>query len=1101
MPEALKYYVDWDHSGTFGGDNEDITAYVLRSSWGRGQRNPEPGSAQAGECSIVLDNSSGIFSSFNEDSPLFGSILPGRRISITSSIDGGPDVIMWRGYLDSLIPTPGPVVEVSTAELRGQGIISQLVDRKISVALQENITTGAAAALALDAAGIGSGIRELDTGLTTLAKWWARKDAQLLDILKELEAAEAGRLGETKDGKLLFAARSREIGASVLATYGSTLFPWNLRQEDHLRGIYNRVEAQYRTFNESEDVILATVTDVRNAEGGTPPIVPAGGSLVVEIKFPADDTPASYLAVKDWTFVDFEANTAADASGDDITVDVDATREEFADKIVLTFTNANGAAAHLILLRAHGVALVEGTPVAVPADDLDSQDDFRVKLYPNPSQWLTERLELDDYCAHTLALWKDPRPRLVFDVKGNYNAAHLAEVQARDVGDRVRIIAEAPYGLGIDEEFTVEYMFHQVDEARLHTMQVLCKAVLEHEWPASAYPRDGTIIDDFGPPDQIRATAIATGRRFTFGVEALKWNHTIYEAEFRVKLYAPTTEPTEVDMRLASEGGADFDPVGSPTTDILCKLGADHNGANMELIVADQRRAYYAARLRNIRGWSVWSDGNNKPRHVKQNIAAEDPATADDGPPSGWEVLPVKAGPSDNTVVVSATRPTVFGRRILWFIVQIRDITTGEPWRLLDANTGAAATIYDGSAIAHTYNKALGTLEKMSGGDYPALSVGDLILFDVRGGAFDVQNCQWGTVSSVTGAVLHGLFGFRPRGSLVAGESSCAHDDDGDIRIKIVRRPDQWNTEGYLGDEPNNGFWYRELFGTIPAGDTATEVFESAPIAYPSTLALEDLEARVWFENAYSRGDDGANHSTGVASGGDVPDDTFPTITTDFRTGKWIVVPGNPAEVTLTFNGVGGLRMQGARAFDSNIHRNMSGVMTRGRFFPDAAGILRFKVKFANFIQPSDQDTSNRIFNYVMAFDIGAGVGEYVFWGLGKKMAGSQIGFEFFKRLSDGQVSTLIGGTSSVLTDGGDFTIDVKLDYIVFSGTYDFALDGFRADYSTGPIAYVYTNQYFLSAIPPNGVKVFLGVIQADATNVGEATLESFEIVNGTYVA
>lgn len=874
------YAVDWDNDGDFDDDNEIISSYVMRASWSRGRRNQEPGSVQAGECSIILDNSSGIFSSYNTSSPIYGKVLPGRLVSITMTIGDGPEVVMWVGYLDSLIPTPGAVVEVSTAELRGQGILAQFVDKKIAVAMQTNITTGDAVNLALDAAGIAAIDREVDLGQTTMARWFVKKDTFLLDVLRELEAAECGWIGEGKDGKFLFRDRAYFLGDAVQATYGdtyvpeSTLVDWNLRQEDHLRGIYNRVEAEVRNFTRSDEVLLAVVSDVDNQEGGTPPVVPGSGTLVVEIEFPTEKSPESYLAVDEWTITDYQANASADGTGADLTSAVSATKVEYASKVVVTFTNGSGSDAYLVVLRQHGYALVEDTPQKVTTDDEDSQEDFKVQLYPNPSRWLTDRDEAEAYSAHILALYKDSRPRLNFEVKGNYDANHLLDVQRRDVGHRVRVVAGAPYGLGIDAEFRVVYHYHTVDEANLHVMQQICEAIVEDEWPASAYPADTLGSGDEGPPDQICARALATGRRFTLGVTAGKWNHSIDRAEFRVKLFVPTTEPTEADLRLPEEGGTDFDPDTNPTTDfVFDDLGADSNGCNMEFEIADQRTAYYAARLHNRKGWSVWSDGNRRPRHVKQHIGAEDPDTADSGPPADWEVL-LKAGPTDGTVVVEATRPQTNGHRILWYVVQIKDASTGT-WRLLDADTGAADTLYDGSGEAHTYNKRLGTLVRDSGA-FPALTYGDLILFDVRGGAFDVQHCQWATLVSISGDTLGGLFGFRP-------QFAATGDEYLDVRIKVVKRPDMWNSEGYLGDEPNHGIWYREFFSeqggercgsSVPAGDVNTAVFQSTPLALPSGLAIEDVQARVWFENAYSRADDNARHSTGVGTTG--PPDTEP---------------------------------------------------------------------------------------------------------------------------------------------------------------------------------------------------------------------------------
>lgn len=75
------YYVDWNNDADFLDANEDITTYVLSAQWEYGvDWASTPGRSKIGACRIKLDNSTGIFSSYNAASPIQASLLPGRAV-------------------------------------------------------------------------------------------------------------------------------------------------------------------------------------------------------------------------------------------------------------------------------------------------------------------------------------------------------------------------------------------------------------------------------------------------------------------------------------------------------------------------------------------------------------------------------------------------------------------------------------------------------------------------------------------------------------------------------------------------------------------------------------------------------------------------------------------------------------------------------------------------------------------------------------------------------------------------------------------------------------------------------------------------------------
>ena len=262
----LSYYVDWDDDGSFANAYSDITDYVMTSSWRIG-RSAAHEFDQAGSVSLVLDNSSSIFSSFNPDSPLHGKIMPDIRVKIAMTV-GAVTTTMAVGYLDDIVPSVGqaPGARLNTAELTGYGVLGQFTTGSTHIPLQENYDTGSIVDAFLDSDDFSETERRIDTGQTTLSKFWAPLDSSRIDILRQLQAAEFGRVREGKDGFLCFESRAHIFTAphdTPQATYGDgTLRIWNLKQAAPRFGVFDHVTGQVRTFNISEDTVLVTLADV-----------------------------------------------------------------------------------------------------------------------------------------------------------------------------------------------------------------------------------------------------------------------------------------------------------------------------------------------------------------------------------------------------------------------------------------------------------------------------------------------------------------------------------------------------------------------------------------------------------------------------------------------------------------------------------------------------------------------------------------------------------------------------------------------------------------------------------------------------------------------
>jgi hypothetical protein len=410
-------------------------------------------------------------------------------------------------------------------------------------------------------------------------------------------------------------------------------------------------------------------------------------------------------------------------------------------------------------------------------------------------------------------------------------------------------------------------------------------------------------------------------------------NSTVIEGEFRAMYVDPSTVlPAYVDMRTPAEGGSFVHD--GVTQLIITGLRATYRGCSYLFRSFAQGRWYFAWRLKDTYGWSNWTDGNPTPALVYQY--ADTMTASDAGPPADWEVT-LCPGSVPNTYVASASRPRTNGNCILFFWAQFKDADTGS-WRALDANAGVAVTYYDGSGVNHNYDPATGEFSN-GGAGWGTASIGDLILVDVRGnGTFDADHCTWATLDTLSTTI--GTDG-SDRFQATAHKTGDIFDQ---VRIKIVKPPWLWNTEGYLGAEANHGIWNENSPGSNWIyGNYSARSFQTGPVQVPDTVT--NVEVRVWFENWYSRSDGGLIHSTsfmGITSDYVEGDHTW----TQFNDPNWWIPTIQGGDVTLTM--LADATVKGSAGSASGNQYGYVGPAARFRIFPSRAeGEIQLRAKWS----------------------------------------------------------------------------------------------------------------------------------------------------------
>ena len=495
-------FVDWNNDGDFDDSDENISSYVQRLEWERGRdlANNLTGEYVSGILKVVLRNTSGIFSSFNTSSDLYGNILPSRKIRL--SMGGGSfpytfpityNQTQWVGYLDSLVPYPdmqGNDIAIMTAI----GPLAYLNKKTIKVAKQTDRNTGTAIGDILDAAGWSADDRDLDTGNTTITRFTIPQDTKTIDALRMVENSENGFVSETKDGKIKFEKRQARQTDSNATTSQATLsdatstsnFRFHtIEQEDSLDNIFNEVNVNVQFFNTDSD---ADIVWIHAETGSDSPSIPTGQSRIYRAFFPqltADTTQTHYTnadSIDTWTTTaattDVLANTAANGSGTNATGDLTIVNTKTSNYMDIKLTNGNANTVYITKLQARATVTRATDQTQITANDTTSETAFGKRVFNGTARFIPTSEEGFRWCQYNLVRFKDPLQMLKVTIPANRNDTTMTAIQTLEISDRITLDAHTKTGLlAADKDFFIEGISHIVESKHQHTVQLLLSPV------------------------------------------------------------------------------------------------------------------------------------------------------------------------------------------------------------------------------------------------------------------------------------------------------------------------------------------------------------------------------------------------------------------------------------------------------------------------------------------------------------------------------------------------------------------------------------------------------------------------------------------------
>lgn len=462
---ALPYYgleVMWD-GATW--TDESANQIALRWKRGRDRASQLTGRSVAGSLDAELRNPSGRYASLNASSPLYGNLIPGRKVRVRFGT-----TVLWQGFLDEIVPDRGGRGDIAMVTLRASGPLKKVASRDTTTTVYLSVTTGTAVGNVLDDAGWPSADRTIDGGQVTMTRWKADGVAALT-ALRELEETEFGYVGESKDGKIVFEDVEHRLlaphsvsQATFSDTAAAALFYDDIQQLDPWREIFNRFTAEVTTFAVQA---LATLWQV----SGEIPSIDPGTSRDFWAVYPGPRSPTQADHVSAWTTpvaaTDVIANSASDGSGADLTGSIAISVSKFANSMKITLTNNAAVLAYLTTLQARGTPVYANDPIKLASEDATSQGKYGIRAYPLPGRFYPSTDIAQSFVSYGLARFKGPVAVLEIEYDAHVDNNHLDQAIARDVSERITVVAnatnEAGAQLGISGDFYIESEEHQVN--------------------------------------------------------------------------------------------------------------------------------------------------------------------------------------------------------------------------------------------------------------------------------------------------------------------------------------------------------------------------------------------------------------------------------------------------------------------------------------------------------------------------------------------------------------------------------------------------------------------------------------------------------------
>lgn len=196
---TFRVYIDLDDDGDFLDTGEEITDDVKNIKWRVGFRGPFQEMADENTAVITLNNTDGKYNPENVSSPLYGLLVPGKRIQITFD-DDTTETVMYTGWVEWPEPEWRPAGDYTAkteAVINGVGAKFYLDNLEVPSDLYNNATGDEIIEDLLTATGletVSTDFSQINTGLTVFASYGDNlSDISVYRQIEDISKVERGR--------------------------------------------------------------------------------------------------------------------------------------------------------------------------------------------------------------------------------------------------------------------------------------------------------------------------------------------------------------------------------------------------------------------------------------------------------------------------------------------------------------------------------------------------------------------------------------------------------------------------------------------------------------------------------------------------------------------------------------------------------------------------------------------------------------------------------------------------------------------------------------------------------------------------------------------
>jgi hypothetical protein len=453
-------HIDWNGDGDFGDPNEDVSADVQRPitlRYGRDQARASAPPA-AGRAEFDLKNQAGKYSPENTSSPLFGNLLPGRRVRIQAEHDSTA-YNLFQGFIDDFQVTPAiGLPRVSLTALDG---LARFRGVRISTGVLEAVQTGAVIDRILDEIGWPTADRDLDRGVTTI-RWWWEEDTDALEALERVLNSEGppAMLTVSGDGKVVFRDRHHRLTRAASLTSQATFSESGgtepvharpLRYDIGWRDVVNRISIEVEERRPTGERVNVFETEQNYT-------IPNGETVVIGAR--GNDPFIRALAPVAGT--DFELVSGT---------------------VQVTLDRTSGASANITIRAVGGTAKITGmklrayalasTPYKVEVSDPASITSYGPRSSPHDAPWcgVHDALAVGEA---VLAHRSVRLPVVQMRLQGSEDARILQQL-SRDLSDRITIVEPS---ISLNHQFYIDLIEHTISgDGKLHETTFGCEMV------------------------------------------------------------------------------------------------------------------------------------------------------------------------------------------------------------------------------------------------------------------------------------------------------------------------------------------------------------------------------------------------------------------------------------------------------------------------------------------------------------------------------------------------------------------------------------------------------------------------------------------------